>query len=58
MTVLNGKISVLLDDTEKHDISVGQVLNFGGKHFIQGEAMEDTVILVTLVGEHHEHKHK
>ncbi|MBN6080381.1 cupin [Aggregatibacter actinomycetemcomitans] len=57
-TVLNGKISVLLDDTEKHDISVGQVLNFDGKHFIQGEATEDTVILVTLVGEHHEHKHK
>lgn len=63
-TVLSGKMNVVLNDNEKHEINVGQVLNFDGKYFIQGEAAEDSVIMVTLVEvddapheHHHDHKH-
>lgn len=61
-TVLSGKMNVVLNDNERHEIAVGQVLNFDGKNFIQGEAAEDSVIMVTLVGENketdsHQHKH-
>lgn len=62
-TVLSGKMNVVLNDNEAHEINVGQVLNFDGKYFIQGEAAEDSVIMVTLVNNnasdkphHHEHK--
>ena len=62
--VLSGKMNVVLNDNEKHEINVGQVLNFDGKYFIQGEAAEDSVIMVTLVEvddaphkHHHDHKH-
>lgn len=63
-TVLSGKMNVVLNDNEKHEINVGQVLNFDGEYFIQGEAAEDSVIMVTLVEvddaphkHHHDHKH-
>lgn len=63
-TVLSGKMNVVLNDSEKHEINMGQVLNFDGKYFIQGESAEDSIIMVTLVenrdasNEHHyEHKH-
>ena len=63
-TVLSGKMNVVLNDSEKHEINMGQVLNFDGKYFIQGESAEDSIIMVTLVENHdasnehhHEHKH-
>ena len=65
-TVLSGKVNVVLNDNEKHEVNVGQVLNFDGQYFIQGEAAEDSVIMVTLVKtddaeehhHHHNHEHK
>lgn len=63
-TVLSGKMNVVLNDSEKHEINMGQVLNFDGKYFIQGESAEDSIIMVTLVENsdasneyHYEHKH-
>ena len=38
-----------LNDTEKHVLVPGDVLNFDGVNFIKGTALEDSEVNVTLV---------
>ncbi|BBM35744.1 cupin domain-containing protein [Pseudoleptotrichia goodfellowii] len=48
-SVLKGKMEMFLNDTEKHVLVPGDILNFDGVNFIQGTALEDSEINVTLV---------
>ena len=48
-SVLKGKMEMYLNDTEKHVLVPGDVLNFDGVNFIKGTALEDSEINVTLV---------
>ena len=49
--VMSGKITVTLNDTEKHELKAGDTLVFNGKNFIAAEAGEDTLVVITLVKE-------
>lgn len=49
--VVKGQIEIKLDGVEKHLLIPGKLLQFNGQHFIEGEALEDTSIFVTLVDE-------
>lgn len=49
--VVLGKIAIKLDDTEQHILTPGEILSFNGQHFIQGTALENTTIFVTLIDE-------
>ncbi|EEY34576.1 cupin domain-containing protein [Pseudoleptotrichia goodfellowii] len=48
-SVLKGKMEMFLNDTEKHVLVPGDILNFDGVNFIKGIALEDSEINVTLV---------
>ena len=48
-SVLKGKMEMYLNDTEKHVLVPGDVLNFDGVNFIKGTALEDSEVNVTLV---------
>jgi hypothetical protein len=48
-SVLKGKMEMFLNDTEKHVLVPGDILNFNGVNFIKGTALEDSEINVTLV---------
>ena len=48
---MSGKITVTLNDTEKHELKAGDTLVFNGKNFIAAEASEDTLVVITLVKE-------
>ena len=48
-SVLKGKMEMYLNDTEKHVLVPGDVLNFDGVNFIKGIALEDSEVNVTLV---------
>lgn len=48
-SVLKGKMEMFLNDTEKHVLVPGDILNFDGVNFIKGTALEDSEINVTLV---------
>lgn len=50
-TVVLGKITINLDNDEDHTLTPGEILSFNGKHYIQGTALEDTTIFVTLIDE-------
>lgn len=50
-TVLQGSLAITINETEQHALKAGEVLLFNGKNFIQGEALEDSVIMVTLIEE-------
>ena len=49
LSVLKGKMEMYLNDTEKHVLVPGDVLNFDGVNFIKGTALEDSEVNVTLV---------
>ena len=48
-SVLKGKMEMYLNDTEKHVLVPGDILNFDGVNFIKGTALEDSEVNVTLV---------
>ncbi|WP_052122443.1 cupin domain-containing protein [Chelonobacter oris] len=48
-TVTKGKVSVLLNDSERHEIETGTLLRYRGSDFVQSTAQEDSVILVTII---------
>lgn len=47
--VLKGKMEIFLNDTEKHILVPGNILQFDGINFINGSALEDSEISVILV---------
>ena len=49
LSVLKGKMEMYLNDTEKHVLVPGDILNFDGVNFIKGTALEDSEFNVTLV---------
>ena len=50
--VMSGKITVILNDSEKHELQAGDTLLFNGKNFIAAEAgADDTTVVITLVKE-------
>ena len=49
--VMQGAIKVTLNDSEVHELKVGDTLVFNGKNFIAGEATDDALIVITLVKE-------
>ena len=42
-------MEMYLNDTEKHVLVPGDILNFDGVNFIKGTALEDSEVNVTLV---------
>ena len=48
-SVLKGKMEMFLNDTEKHVLVPGDILNFDGVNFIKGTALEDSEFNVTLI---------
>ena len=48
-TVLKGKMEMYLNETEKHVLVPGDILHFDGRNFINGSALEDSEVSVTLV---------
>jgi len=49
--VMSGKITVTLNDGEVHELNAGDTLVFNGKNFIAGEAIDDTLVVITLIKE-------
>ena len=49
LSVLKGKMEMYLNDTEKHVLVPGDILNFDGVNFIKGTALEDSEFNVTLI---------
>ena len=47
--VLKGKMEMFLNETEKHVLVPGDILHFDGRNFINGSALEDSEVSVTLV---------
>ena len=48
-TVLKGKMEMYLNETEKHVLVPGDILHFDGVNFINGGALEDSEVSVTLI---------
>ena len=48
-TVLKGKMEIFLNETEKHILVPGDILHFDGVNFINGAALEDSEVSVTLI---------
>lgn len=48
-TVVKGEILVNINETEKHILTPGVVLNFDGENFISAKANEDSEAFVTLI---------
>lgn len=48
-TVVKGKVRVLLNETEEHILTPGNVLNFDGSNYIQANFIEDGEFVVTLI---------
>ncbi|MDO5089094.1 MAG: cupin domain-containing protein [Leptotrichiaceae bacterium] len=48
-SVLKGKMEIFLNDTEKHILVPGDILQFDGVNFIKGNALEASEINITLV---------
>ena len=47
--VLKGKMEMFLNETKKHVLAPGDILHFDGRNFINGSALEDSEVSVTLV---------
>ena len=47
--VLKGKMEMFLNETEKLVLVPGDILHFDGRNFINGSALEDSEVSVTLV---------
>lgn len=48
-SVLQGEVSIKLDERETHDLQAGQVLRFNGDFTISGVAQSDAIIFVSLI---------
>lgn len=48
-TVVKGKVQVLLNETEEHLLTPGQVLQFNGDNYIQATLLEDSEFIVNLI---------
>lgn len=48
-SVLKGKMEMFLNGDEKHILVPGDILHFDGKNFINGNALEDSEINITLI---------
>lgn len=48
-TVVKGKVQVLLNETEEHLLTPGQVLQFNGDNYIQATLLENSEFIVNLV---------
>ena len=48
-TVLKGKMEMYLNETEKHVLVPGDLLHLDGVNFINGSALEDSEVSVTLI---------
>ena len=48
-SVLKGKMEMFLNGEEKHILVPGDILQFDGKNFISGNALEDSEINITLI---------
>lgn len=48
-SVLKGKMEMFLNETEKHELVPGDILKFDGVNFINGNAIENSEINITLV---------
>lgn len=48
-TVVRGEVKVILNDTEEHSLTPGQVLQFDGDHYIRASLLKDSEFVVTLV---------
>ena len=48
-SVLKGKMEMFLNETEKHVLVPGDILHFDGVNFINGSALEDSEVSVTLI---------
>ena len=48
-TVLKGKMEIFLNETEKHILVPGDILHFDGVNFINGAALVDSEVSVTLI---------
>lgn len=48
-TVLKGKMEIFLNEIEKHILVPGDILHFDGVNFINGAALEDFEVSVTLI---------
>lgn len=48
-TVVKGKVQVFLNETEKHVLVPGQVLEFDGDNYIQATLVEDSEFVVNLI---------
>ena len=49
--VMQGAIKITLNDSEVHELKAGDTLVFNGKNFIAGEAIDDTLVVITLIKE-------
>ena len=49
LNVLKGKMEMYLNETEKHVLVPGDILHFDGVNFINGSALEDSEVSVTLI---------
>ena len=47
-TVLKGKMEMYLNETEKHVLVPGDILHFDGVNFINGSALEDSLIVYSF----------
>lgn len=48
-TVLKGRALVLLDESEKHELQPGIIMNFHGDHSISADILEDSEIQITII---------
>ena len=48
-SVLKGKMEIFLNETEKHILVPGDILHFDGVNFINGAALVDSEVSVTLI---------
>ncbi|GAF38430.1 hypothetical protein FC83_GL001645 [Agrilactobacillus composti DSM 18527 = JCM 14202] len=44
-----GQIDIFLDDDEVHHLHAGSVLGFAGEHYINGKALQDAEVCITLI---------
>ncbi len=48
-SLMEGEVTVTLNDDEKHNLLPGNILNFNGENYISAEIIKDAKIQVTLV---------
>lgn len=49
-TVVKGEMAMTLNGEEAHTVTPGHSLQFNGKNFIAGKALQDSEIFIFLIG--------